>query len=137
VFVVATGLAFAGPVRGRFRWAVPSVLRLAELGLVLRLTQVLAPDAAAVAYLLLFVLAFHHYDTLFRVLAGAETPRWVGTAGFGYDGRMLLVAALALAGQLRSGLLVLACWLGLVFVVIATAQWLRTLTAPVREVARV
>jgi hypothetical protein len=110
---------------GPLGWAVPALLRLAELGLVLAAAAVLVPEQLTWAYALLFVLAFHHYDTLYRALGGEAPPRWLVWVGLGVEGRILvvLVAVLlgpaALSAVLVVGTVLLAGW----FVVVASAQY--------------
>ena len=119
---------------GPMGWAVPALLRLAELALVLVATAVVAPERLTWAYALLFVLAFHHYDTLYRALGGETPPRWLVWGGLGCDGRILvvLVAALlgpaALAAVLVVGTVLLAGW----FVVVASVQYVRGMTGAAR-----
>ena len=83
------------------------------------------PKLLPVAFWALFAIAYHHYDTLYRSLQNAAPPRWLVWLGFGWDGRLLLAGALALAVALQPGLLVLTIWWGLWFAGMASIQWLR------------
>ncbi len=118
----------AAPPR-RAAWAVPALLRLAELGTVLRATHAVAPEAAPAAYGLLFASAYGHYDALYRVVTGSAPPDELRDLALGFDGRLLAVAGLALAGPraLRRGLPVLAGWSGAVLVVGASGLLARRL----------
>lgn len=115
---------------GRSGWAVPALLRLVELGLLLGVTAALAPDAMPWAYGLAFVLAYHHYDTLYRALGGGAPPRWLVVGGLGVDGRLVVGAVAAVLGaQAWEGFLVVATVvLGAWFVGVASAQFVRSLS---------
>ncbi|MDP4804894.1 MAG: DUF5941 domain-containing protein [Candidatus Nanopelagicales bacterium] len=112
----------------RWGWAIPALLRLLELGAVTALVLALFPDAEVVGYVWLFVVAYHHYDTLYRALNGASVPRWIAWTGLGWDGRLIVVAAMVLfagsASTFASGLLVMAVALFILFVPVASGQWL-------------
>lgn len=87
----------------------------------------MAPTAPAATYALLFVVAFHHYDVLYRVLHGAEVPEWLRLAGLGLDGRLLLLAGVAglTPGRLDTAVAGLAAWCAVVFGLLGTASHLR------------
>ena len=78
------------PLAGPLGWAVPSLLRGVELGLV-----VIVGHQHPVAYLWLFAVAFHHYDTMYRSLEGVEFPQQLTDRGLGIEGRIALVALIA------------------------------------------
>lgn len=125
--VVLTGLCWSGPVRGRFGWLLPALVRAIEYAFVIRTTAVFAPDLLWLAYLYLVAVAFHHTDTVARLRHLARGPaRWVYTAGLGYDGRMLVVAALVVAGEdtFRPGLAILAGALAGIYVLECLLAWL-------------
>jgi len=111
-----------------FGWAVPALLRLIELGLVAVLAIWLFPSATTVAFWWVAVIAFHHYDVLYRAIQGRPTPRWITWAGLGWDGRTIVVIVVAIIGLsafthvLGWGALVLA----ILLVAIASVQWLRS-----------
>jgi hypothetical protein len=124
VVLVALGAHDTG--RGRLAWLVPALLRTIEFGGLVKLTVVAAPDAMPACYALLGVLAFHHYDTVYRLRhQRVAPPSWVRGVGAGWDGRLLVASALALAGGLRFGLLVAAVGLALVYVSESTVSWIR------------
>ena len=114
------------PLRGRYGWAAPSILRLIELGCI-----ALVAFGNPWAYLLLFAVAFHHYDTMYRSLGGSEFPRSFTERGLGFDGRLVLVLVTGF------GFIISAQWwfilLGLYFtavlVVIPSRQWINELKA--------
>lgn len=122
--LVSINAVWAAP----FGWAVPALLRLIELGLVAALAIWLFPSATTVAFWWVAVIAFHHYDVLYRAIAGRPTPRWITWAGLGWDGRTIVVIAVAILGLctfttvLGWGALALA----IILVGIASVQWLRS-----------
>jgi len=88
------------------------------------------PTEGAWLFAWVFVVVFHHYDTLYRALGGSTPRRWLVMAGLGWDGRTVLVlAAAALGAATLAGLL---GWgsvlLGILFVVVASVQWVRSMT---------
>ncbi|MFJ2032333.1 DUF5941 domain-containing protein [Streptosporangium sp. NPDC087985] len=116
VFAPAVALLLAGPGSshphdGRLDWLVPPILRLTEYGFVASVG--FAHDVPPLLiFLLLGAMAFHHYDVVYRVRQRVYPPSWLATSGLGWDGRMLLIALGALAGQvtLVFGLLALYLW---------------------------
>jgi hypothetical protein len=107
-------------------WLVPPLLRLVEYGSLIALTAAADPDALPVCFALLGVLAFHHYDTVYRLRhQRVAPPSWVQAIGGGWEGRLLVASALALGGGLRYGLAAAAIGLGLVYVVESVRSWLR------------
>ncbi len=126
--VVITGLCWSGPVRGRFGWWLPALVRAIEYAFVVRTTAVVAEDLQWLSFGYLVVIAFHHTDSVARMRHTGRGPaRWVYTAGLGYDGRMLVLAALVLSGAeaYRRGLPVLTVVLALVYGAESAIFWLR------------
>lgn len=114
----------------RWAWALPATLRLVELGLVGVIALVLFPSVEVLAFWWIAVLAFHHYDVLYRSIQGHATPRWITWGGLGWDGRTLLVILTTLGGVAWfSGLMAvgIAVW-SLLLIVIASVQWLRSMS---------
>jgi hypothetical protein len=127
--VVITGLCWSGPVRGRFGWLLPAIVRVIEYAFVTRTTAVIAGDLQWLAYTYLVVIAFHHTDSVARMRhVGRGPARWVYTAGLGYDGRMLTLAALAVSGTeaYRRGLPIMVALLAVVYVSECAVSWFRT-----------
>jgi hypothetical protein len=110
---------------------VPGLLRLAETAVVLVVAACCLPDSAVWAFAWLFVVAYHHYDTLYRALGGSWPPQWLVRAGLGVEGRTLVVIAAAVAsGAVLEGLLAVgSVVLFVLFVLVASAQWMRALRA--------
>jgi hypothetical protein len=111
---------------GRAAWAVPALLRLLELGIVAVVALLWHPSVAVVAFWWMAVVAFHHYDTLYRAMQGFAAPRWLVWLGLGWEGRSAVVLILAAAGAatLLTGLTWGAWLLAALFVVVASVQWL-------------
>jgi hypothetical protein len=123
-FAALGGAGAPGTERARLGWTVPPLLRLAEYGLLIGLTSAAAPDAMPACFALLGALAFHHYDTVYRLRhQGAEPPRWVRWCGGGWDGRILVATVLAAAGVLDAGLIAGAGALGAVYVTESAMSW--------------
>jgi hypothetical protein len=123
-------LAGRQPLARAFGWAWPAGMRVVELGIVWLVVALIAPAEGASLFAWAFVVAFHHYDTLYRALGGSAPPRWLVMAGLGWDGRTILVlGAAALGAAALTGLL---AWgsvaLGILFVVVASVQWVRSMT---------
>lgn len=111
---------------GRFAWSVPVVLRAFELGAIAALLIWGSASNLIIAFWIVFAIAYHHYDVMYRSLQGAAPPRWLTWLGFGWDGRILvivIVAATALWQPTLSGLL---AWWVLWFAGVASIQWLRS-----------
>ena len=110
----------------RGAWAVPAVLRLLELGVVAIVALAWHPSVIVIAFWWMTVVAFHHYDTLYRAMQDATAPRWILWLGLGWEGRTVVVLALAVAGATATttGLTWGAWLLAALFVVVASVQWL-------------
>jgi hypothetical protein len=114
----------AGP--RQLAWLVPPVVRLLEYGTLIALSAAAEPDALPFCFALLGVLAFHHYDTVYRLRhQRVPPPAWVRAVGGGWEGRLIVAGALALAGGLRIGLLLAATGLAVVYVTESVLSWLR------------
>ncbi|MEU3777573.1 DUF5941 domain-containing protein [Streptomyces sp. NPDC032472] len=96
-YVIATGAAVARPLKGALDWLVPPLLRFAEYTTVLVLAaQADVPGALPAAFGLVAAVAYHHYDTVYRIRGGSGAPpRWLVWTIGGHDGRVLLTVVLA------------------------------------------
>jgi hypothetical protein len=111
---------------GRFVWIVPALLRLLEYGTLLGFALLGGLGALSAAFALGGALAWHHYDTVYRLRhQGVSPPGWLFALTGGWDGRLLLAFILFMAGELATGLLVAAIVLGALVLVESTASWLR------------
>ena len=115
-------------------WVIPAALRFIELGAVAVIVLTVAPQYAPIAFAWVALIAFHHYDLLYRALQGMATPRWIVWSGLGWDGRTIVVVLAAIAGAATLGLVLLVgswAW-AILLVVIASTQWLLTMSAAQR-----
>ncbi|MFF7986475.1 DUF5941 domain-containing protein [Streptomyces sp. NPDC007901] len=113
VYAVASGRALAAPLKGALDWLVPPLFRAAEYGTVLVLASKAGVNGALpAAFGLVAAVAYHHYDTVYRIRGDAGAPpAWLVRAIGGQDGRTLLVtvvAAALTATQFKVALTVLA-----------------------------
>jgi uncharacterized protein DUF5941 len=122
---LALGRFTAGlPRSRRLAWLGPPIVRAIEYGYLAVLG--FAQDVPApLIYVLLAVLAYHHYDTVYRTRQKLWPQRWVFLAGLGWEGRLLVVTAAALLGVLPFVYAVLAAYLGVMFGVESVTTWVR------------
>lgn len=107
----------------RFDWLEPSLLRALELGALIVLfaaTGVFASESAVAAFVILFSIAFNHYDNLYRAMQGQQKPKWLSFAGLTVPGRLLLLSVIDLLGI---GLEPVAGYFLLLFLVVSSVQW--------------
>ncbi|WP_369149535.1 DUF5941 domain-containing protein [Streptomyces sp. R44] len=97
VYVLTSGSAVAKPLKGALDWLVPPVFRAAEYGTVLILAaKADAAHALPAAFGLVAAVAYHHYDTVYRIRGGTGAPpAWLVRVTGGHEGRTLLVTVLA------------------------------------------
>jgi Family of unknown function (DUF5941) len=123
--LLLAGPASAHPHSGRLDWLVPPLMRAIEYGYLATLG--FAHDVSKpLVYALIGVLAYHHYDTVYRTRQRLWPAAWVFCAGLGWDGRLLIAALATLAGVLPITYAVLAIYLGLLFGVESVHAWTRT-----------
>ncbi|MFF8807417.1 DUF5941 domain-containing protein [Streptomyces omiyaensis] len=96
-YALLSGLAVARPLRGPLDWLVPPLFRAAEYGTVLVLAvRSDVPHAVPAAFGLVAAVAYHHYDTVYRIRGGTGAPpAWLVRLTGGHEGRTLLVTVLA------------------------------------------
>ncbi|MFF4172956.1 DUF5941 domain-containing protein [Streptomyces sp. NPDC001744] len=129
-YAVLAGAAVARPLKGALDWLVPPLFRAAEYTTVLVLAaRSDSPGALPAAFGLVAAVAYHHYDTVYRIRGGTGAPpaRLVRVIG-GHEGRTLLVTVLAalLAGRgdgFTLALTVLAVAVALVVLVESIRFW--------------
>ncbi|MDT0408513.1 MULTISPECIES: DUF5941 domain-containing protein [Streptomyces] len=97
VYTLFSALAVSRPLKGALDWLVPPFLRAAEYGTILLLAaRSDTHGALPAAFGLVAAVAYHHYDTVYRIRGGTGAPpRWLTQAIAGHEGRTLLVALLA------------------------------------------
>jgi len=109
---------------GRLDWLTPPLLRGTEF-----LTVVvvgLAADAPKwLLFVLVYVVGYHTYDTVYRTRQSIWPPAWVFHAGLGWEVRLLLIGAGAALGWLTPVLAVLTAYLFVLFAVESVTSWVR------------
>jgi hypothetical protein len=111
------------PMLTRFDWLEPSLLRAAELGSLIALfalTGHLEGDSGVAAFVILFSIAFHHYDNLYRSMQGEQKPKWLSVLGLSVPGR---VAVLAVGTLLGLDLMLFAGYFAVLFLAVCSFQW--------------
>lgn len=118
LLVTAVAVGLSGPLAGPRGWWLPLALRITEFVVLLSVASALVGGGQALAlatgcWVLLVVVDAVDRARLGR---GAE-PAWAAVADLGFDGRLLLLTALATSGLAAGGLalvmlLMLAVWLG-------------------------
>ncbi|MFC0599296.1 DUF5941 domain-containing protein [Streptomyces palmae] len=96
-YALTSALAVARPLKGALDWLVPPVFRAAEYGTVLVLAARSEVNGALpAAFGLVAAVAYHHYDTVYRIRGGTGAPpRLLVRVIGGHEGRTLAVAAIA------------------------------------------
>ncbi|KES08968.1 transferase [Streptomyces toyocaensis] len=127
-YVLTSALAVARPLKGALDWLVPPFFRAAEYGTVLALAADADVNGALpAAYGLVAAVAYHHYDTVYRIRGNAgASPRWLVRAIGGHEGRTLGVAVLAAvltASQFTVALTALAVAVALVVLAESIRFW--------------
>jgi phosphatidylglycerophosphate synthase len=100
LYALTSGLAVSVPLRGALDWLAPPLFRTAEYVLVLvlavRAEQSGVNGALPAAFGLVAAVAYHHYDTVYRIRGGTGAPpHWLVRATGGHEGRALVVAVAA------------------------------------------
>ncbi|MFC8277000.1 DUF5941 domain-containing protein [Streptomyces sp. NPDC057271] len=97
LYVLTSGIAVARPLKGALDWLVPPLFRAAEYGTVLIIAARSDVNGALpAAYGLVSAVAYHHYDTVYRIRGGTGAPpAWLVRTVGGHEGRTLLVVVLA------------------------------------------
>ncbi|MFE1977002.1 DUF5941 domain-containing protein [Streptomyces hygroscopicus] len=97
LYAVLAGVAVAAPLKGPLDWLVPPLFRAAEYGTILILAARSEVNGALpAAFGLVAAVAYHHYDTVYRIRGGTGAPprRLVRAIG-GHEGRTVVVTAAA------------------------------------------
>lgn len=126
VMVVFIGATAGNRHGGRLDWLVPPLLGVTEyIYLAVIGLEGNAPDG--LVYLLIVVVAYHHYDTVYRTRQSLWPKKWVFFAGLGWEGRILLAALALLAGQLPVVYIALVVYLALLFGTESIVGWVSTI----------
>lgn len=127
-YVLTSALAVARPLKGALDWLVPPFFRAAEYGTVLVLAAKADVNGALpAAFGLVAAVAYHHYDTVYRIRGDAGAPpQWLVRTVGGHEGRTLLITVLAVlltASQFTLALTVLAVAVALVVLAESIRFW--------------
>ncbi|MFE9613038.1 DUF5941 domain-containing protein [Streptomyces sp. NPDC006012] len=128
VYAVTSGLVVARPLKGALDWLVPPFFRAAEYGTVLVLAAKSGVNGTLpAAFGLVAAVAYHHYDTVYRIRGDAGVPpAWLVRVIGGHEGRTLLVTVLAVlltAAQFKVALTVLAVVVALLVLAESIRFW--------------
>lgn len=130
IYVMASGLAVAAPLKGALDWLIPPLFRAAEYVTVLVLAaKANVPGALPAAFGLIAAVAYHHYDTVYRIRGGTGAPpHWLVRTIGGHEGRVLLLTVLAAvlasrAADFPVALTVTAVFVALVVLVESIRFW--------------
>lgn len=127
-YALTSAAAVVRPLKGALDWLVPPVFRAAEYLTVLVLAAESGVNGALpAAFGLVAAVAYHHYDTVYRIRGDAGAPpHWLVRAIGGHEGRTLLVtvlAALLTAAQFKVALTALAGYVAVVVLVESIRFW--------------
>ncbi|MFI9773767.1 DUF5941 domain-containing protein [Streptomyces sp. NPDC051956] len=97
VYALTSAAAVSRPLKGPLDWLVPPVFRAAEYGTILLIAAKADVNGALpAAFGLVAAVAYHHYDTVYRIRGGTGAPpRWLVRAIGGHEGRTLVVTVIA------------------------------------------
>jgi phosphatidylglycerophosphate synthase len=128
VYCVTSGIAVSRPLKGALDWLVPPFFRAAEYGTFLVLAANSGMNGALpAAFGLVAAVAYHHYDTVYRIRGDTGAPPlWLVRAIGGHEGRVLVVtvvAALLNNTDFTVALTVLAVAVALVVLVESIRFW--------------
>ncbi|WP_188190222.1 DUF5941 domain-containing protein [Nonomuraea sp. SYSU D8015] len=109
---------------GRFDWLTPPLLRGTEFLAVIAIG--LAADAPKwLLFVLVYVVGYHTYDTVYRTRQSIWPPAWVFRAGLGWELRLLIIGVGAALGIVTPVLAVLTAYLFVLFAVESVTSWVR------------
>ncbi|MFF7837321.1 DUF5941 domain-containing protein [Streptomyces ossamyceticus] len=128
LYVGLSAEAVERSLKGPLDWLIPPFFRAAEYGTVLLLAAKADVNGALpAAFGLVAAVAYHHYDTVYRIRGDAGAPpRWLVRVIGGHEGRTLLVtvlAALLAPTDFKVALTVLAVAVALVVLLESIRFW--------------
>ena len=120
--VISLQLDLGFPVKTFFKrldWLEPSLLRALELGVLIVLFAITG-NLGVASFVILFSIAFNHYDNLYRAMQGEQKPEWLSILGYTVFGRMALIGA---ALYLGVNLDLFAGYFFVWFLIVSSIQW--------------
>ena len=124
--ILVAGTTSSDAPRDRLAWAVAPAIRLCEYASLIWIGAQGGRNSAAAAFALICVLAFRHYDLVYRLRhQGVAPPRWIGNLALGWDGRLVLGYILLVADALPAGFYIAAGLFATAFVAESIAGWRR------------
>jgi hypothetical protein len=128
VYALTSAAAVSRPLKGPLDWLVPPVFRAAEYGTILLIAAKADVNGALpAAFGLVAAVAYHHYDTVYRIRGGTGAPpHWLVRAIGGHEGRTLVatvIAALLTNTDFTVALTVCAVAVALVVLVESIRYW--------------
>ena len=120
--VISLQLDLGFPVKTFFKrldWLEPSLLRALELGVLIVLFAITG-NLGIASFVILFSIAFNHYDNLYRAMQGEQKPEWLSILGYTVFGRMALIGA---ALYLGVNLDLFAGYFFVWFLIVSSIQW--------------
>ncbi|WP_406317576.1 DUF5941 domain-containing protein [Streptosporangium sp. NBC_01639] len=109
---------------GKLDWLMPPLIRTTEFLTIILIG--LAADAPKwLLFVLIYVIGYHTYDTVYRTRQSIWPPDWVFKAGLGWELRLLLIGAGAAFDVLTWVLAALTLYLGVLFAIESVTSWVR------------
>jgi hypothetical protein len=109
---------------GRFDWLTPPLIRATEFVAILAI-GIPAGVPKWLLYLMIYVIGYHTYDTVYRTRQSVWPPAWLFKAGLGWEVRLLLIGAGAALGQPIAVSAALTAYLTVLFAVESITSWVR------------
>jgi hypothetical protein len=109
---------------GRFDWLLPPLIRGTEF-LTIIVLGIAAGTPKWLLFVLIYVVGYHTYDTVYRTRQSIWPAPWVFQAGLGWEVRLLLLGAGAALGLLTWVVAVMSVYLGVLFAVESVTSWVR------------
>ncbi|SDG19188.1 hypothetical protein SAMN05421505_102204 [Sinosporangium album] len=109
---------------GRFDWLTPPLIRATEFTVIL-LVGLTADAPKWLLFVLIYVVGYHTYDTVYRTRQSIWPPAWVFHAGLGWEVRLLVIGVGAALDMLTPVLVVLTAYLLVLFAVESVTSWVR------------
>ncbi|MCC5575935.1 hypothetical protein IMZ11_09825 [Microtetraspora sp. AC03309] len=109
---------------GRLDWLTPPLLRGAEF-LTIILLGLAAGTPKWLLFVLLYVIGYHTYDTVYRTRQSIWPPAWIFKAGLGWEVRLLILGVGAAADQLTLVASILTAYLLVLFSIESVVSWVR------------